>query len=109
MQAGPYGYVDDYPAPSDFLQLQFACGSQANVTHFCNPKLDQEMTRAGELQSSDPAQAALLWERIDRQITNQVPWVPILNDGRIDFLSGHVGNYQHHPQWGMLVDQLWLR
>jgi len=66
-------------------------------------------TRAGELQSTDPAQAALLWERIDRQMTDQAPWVPLLNDRRTDFLARRVGNYQHHPQWGMLVDQLWLR
>jgi hypothetical protein len=32
----------------------------------------------------------------------------MLNDRRTDFLSRNVGNYQHHPQWGMLVDQLWL-
>jgi ABC-type transport system substrate-binding protein/class 3 adenylate cyclase len=109
VQAGPYAYVDDYPAPADFLKLQLACGSPANVSHFCDPKLDQQMTRAGELQSTDPAQAALLWEQIDREMTDQAPWVPLLNDRRTDFLARHVGNYQHHPQWGMLVDQLWLR
>ena len=109
VQAGPYAYVDDYPAPADFLKLQLACGSPGNASHFCDPKLDQQMTRAGQLQSTDPAQAALLWERIDREMTDNAPWVPVLNDRRIDFLSRHVGNYQHHPQWGMLVDQLWLR
>ena len=109
VQAGPYAYLDDYPAPSDFLELQLACGSSANVTHFCDPKLDREMTRAGELQSANPAQAALLWQRIDREMTDQAPWVPLINDRRINFLARRVGNYQLHPQWGMLVDQLWVR
>ena len=27
VQAGPFPYLDDYPAPSDFLELQLACGS----------------------------------------------------------------------------------
>ena len=42
-------------------------------------------------------------------MTDDAPWVPLLNDRRIDLLARGVGNYQHHPQWGMLVDQLWLR
>ena len=107
--AGPFGYLDDYPAPADFLELQLACGSPGNVSHFCSPRIDREMTRAGALQATDPAQAALLWQRIDQQMTDQAPWVPLLNDRRIDFLANRVGNYQHHPQWGMLVDQLWVR
>lgn len=109
VQAGTFAYVDDYPAPSDFLKLQLACGSPINVSHFCDPKIDAEMTHAGELQSTDPARAALLWERIDREMTDNAPWVPVLNDRRIDLLARGVGDYQHHPQWGMLVDQLWLR
>ncbi len=109
VQAGPYPYVDDYPAPSDFLTLQFACDSAVNVSHYCNPALDREMERAGRLESSAPSQAALLWQHIDQQVTDQAPWIPLVNDRRIDYLSAHVSNYQHHPQWGMLTDQLWLR
>lgn len=109
VQAGPFGWIDDYPAPSDFLELQLACGSSANVSHFCDPKIDRTMTRADELQSTDPAQAALLWERIDREMTDQAPWVPVLNDRRTDLLARGVANYQHQPQWGLLVDQLWVR
>ena len=45
VQAGTFAYVDDYPAPSDFLKLQLACGSPINVSHFCDPKIDAEMTR----------------------------------------------------------------
>jgi peptide/nickel transport system substrate-binding protein len=109
VSAGAFGYVDDFPAPSDFLDLQLGCRSPANVSHFCAPGIDREMTRAGALQATDPAEAALLWQHIDQQMTDQAPWVPLLNDRRIDFLATRVGNYQHHPQWGMLVDQLWVR
>ena len=27
----------------------------------------------------------------------------------VDFVSPRSGNYQHNPQWGLLVDQLWVR
>jgi hypothetical protein len=26
-----------------------------------------------------------------------------------DFVSKRVGNYQFHPLWGLLIDQLWVR
>jgi peptide/nickel transport system substrate-binding protein len=111
IQAGPYGWVGDYPAPSDFLQLQFSCHAAAalNVAHFCDPAIDREMERASLLQATDLPRANLLWEQIDRQLTNAAPWVPILNLSLSDFLSKRAGNYQPHPQWGMLVDQLWVR
>jgi hypothetical protein len=25
------------------------------------------------------------------------------------FVSKRVGNYQFHPQWGLLLDQLWVK
>jgi len=35
--------------------------------------------------------------------------VPLLNRKQVDFVSRRVGNYQYSPQWGMLLDQLWVR
>jgi ABC-type transport system substrate-binding protein len=37
----------------------------------------------------------------------QAPWVPLTNALGLDVVSARVGNYQHNPQWGILVDQLW--
>jgi peptide/nickel transport system substrate-binding protein len=31
------------------------------------------------------------------------------NGRQIDFVSRRVGNYQYNPQWGALLDQLWVR
>jgi ABC-type transport system substrate-binding protein len=50
-----------------------------------------------------------LWAQNDRRIVDQAPWVPLYNTRSADFVSERVGNYQHHPQWGVLVDQLWVR
>ena len=27
---------------------------------------------------------------------------------RADFVSRRVGNYQYNPQWGALLDQMWV-
>jgi peptide/nickel transport system substrate-binding protein len=35
--------------------------------------------------------------------------IPLVNPKRVDFLSRRVGNYQYNPQWGILLDQLWVR
>ena len=51
-----------------------------------------------------------VWERVDRLIVNQAPWVPLANRKVIDVLSRRAGNYQYSPAGlGMLIDQLWVR
>jgi len=35
--------------------------------------------------------------------------VPLFNPKLTDVVSQRVGNYQHNPQWGVLLDQLWVR
>ena len=51
--------------------------------------------------------AAALWARIDRQATgDKAAWVPLVNPRLIDFVSARVRNYQFHPYWGILANQL---
>jgi hypothetical protein len=35
--------------------------------------------------------------------------VPTYNSKWIGLVSKRVGNYQFHPEWGVLFDQLWVR
>lgn len=60
------------------------------------------------LQSTDPAGAAAIWAELDAAITEQAPWVPLATFNSTGFVSERVGNVQIHPQWGILVDQLWV-
>ena len=50
-----------------------------------------------------------LWREADREAVDQAAWVPLTNQGGIDVVGAHVGNYQHHQQLGILLDQLWVR
>jgi hypothetical protein len=54
-------------------------------------------------------QARALWQRVDRELTDAAPWVPLMVTKDVNFLSKRVGNYQDSPQMGMLIDQLWVR
>ena len=49
------------------------------------------------------------WARLDRELTDQAPWVFLYNLYSGDFVSKRVGNYQHHPVWGTLFSQLWVQ
>jgi len=50
-----------------------------------------------------------LWARVDREIVNHAPVVPLFTLKNADIVSERVGNYQYNPQWGVLIDQLWVR
>jgi peptide/nickel transport system substrate-binding protein len=80
----------------------------ANVAQFCSRALDGRIERALSLQATDPAKAGLAWAAVDRQIVDQAPAVPLLVPQGVDFVSKRVGNYQHNPQWGIVLSQLWV-
>jgi YVTN family beta-propeller protein len=110
----PGGWAADYPAASNFIQVKLCCRSfgpgtaNTNESHFCNPRIDAMVEHALKVQTIDPPTANRLWTRIDRALVDQAAWVPEVNLDQVDFVSRRVGNYQFHPQWGVLLDQLWV-
>jgi len=116
VQAGFFSWYQDYPAPSDFIDPLFTCSSflpddQANLNEaeFCDPRIDAQAQRALTSQPGDPIAAAARWAAIDHELTSQAPWVPLYNPRSLTVLSTRVGNYQYHPYWYLLIDQLWVR
>jgi peptide/nickel transport system substrate-binding protein len=65
--------------------------------------------RATQMQADDPAAAGELWGEIDRAIVDQAPFLWLVSTSDVGFVSERVGNYQVSPQWGVLLDQLWVR
>ena len=47
--------------------------------------------------------------RVDRLVTDLAPWAPIVNSREAVVVSRRVGNVQSNPQWGVLIDQMWVR
>jgi peptide/nickel transport system substrate-binding protein len=108
-------WYQDYPAPSDFLNVLLGCGSihknsdaSPNIAAFCDPAIQAKINQAETLASTDPTQAAALWTQVDHMDTDQAPWVDMYNPKQIDFLSKSVHGYEWNPQWYILIDQLWL-
>jgi peptide/nickel transport system substrate-binding protein len=116
VQAGFFAWYQDYPAPSDFIDPLFTCGSflprnpnNLNEAEFCNARIDAQIQRALTARPSGPSAAATRWAAIDRELTDEAPWVPLYNPRDLTVLSARVGNYQFHPYWNVLIDQLWVR
>jgi len=60
------------------------------------------------VQLTDPAASAPLWAKVDQDATLDAPWLSLFTQGGVDFVSKRVGNYQHNPVYGILLDQLWV-
>jgi len=108
VQAGLFSWFADYPAASNYFGTFFSCRAPSNWSEFCDRGIEAEFRRALGLQTTDPYLANRLWARIDREIVDQAPVVPLFTLKQIDIVSRRVGNYQFHPQWGVLLGQLWV-
>ena len=113
VQVGFFGWGPDFATPSGFIPPGFSCSSynrvnslNENVAEFCDPAIDREIARAQALQTSDQQASSRLWTKIDRDLTEQAPWVPYANGVVVEVKSARVRNYQYSPQWGTLLDQL---
>jgi peptide/nickel transport system substrate-binding protein len=109
-------WYQDYPTPSDFLNVLTGCGSihphsdaSPNIAAFCDKTIQAQMDKALTLGQTDLAAANNMWAQVDHAVTDQAPWVDMYNPKQIDFLSARVHGYQWNPQWYILIDQQWLK
>jgi peptide/nickel transport system substrate-binding protein len=109
MQIYPNEWFADYPSAAAFIQSSFACGGATNDGGFCDPRIDREMRRAVTLEITDPRAANDQWSHIDHELVDAAAWIPYSNGKELDLVSRRVGNFQYHPAWGALFDQLWVR
>ena len=109
-------WYQDYPAPSDFLNVLLGCGSihpgsdaSPNIAAFCDKSIQAQMNKAESLALTNPTAANTIWAKVDHEMTDQAPWVDLYNPKQIDFLSKAVHGYQWNPQWYILIDQQWIK
>jgi peptide/nickel transport system substrate-binding protein len=113
-QIAPAGWFPDFPAASAYLEPNFSCRAfvpgtpQLNLSEFCDARTERLMQRAQRLNARG-ASADDIWAEVDRRIVDQAASLPLLNSKAVSFVSRRVGNYQFSQQWGVLLDQLWVR
>ena len=108
-QIGPAGWSAAFPSAGNFLSPWIPCNGFHNDHRFCDPGVDNEMRRATLRALTDLPGSARQWTRIDHELTNRAVWLPLVNPRIIDFVSSRVRNYEFHPIWGFIADQVWLR
>ncbi len=115
-QLGGSGWSADTLAASNFFQPIFTCASfvpkspaNLNLFQYCDPGLDAKMKEAAALQASDPARANELWADVDHALVDRAVALPWGSPRNKVLLSERVGNYQSHPLWRTLLDQLWVK
>jgi peptide/nickel transport system substrate-binding protein len=108
-------WYQDYPAPSDFLNVLLGCGNihpnsdaSPNIAAFCDQAVQAKINQAESMGATNPSGATALWTQVDHADTNAAPWVDMYNPKQIDVLSHNVHGYIWNPQWYILIDRLYL-
>ena len=116
VQLGFIAWYPDFATPAGIFNATLTCTSynrvntlNQNFAEFCDPAIDREIATAESLQTSDLEAASKLWAKVDRDMTNEAPWVPFANAVELEVKSQRVGDYQFNPVWGTLLDRLWVR
>jgi peptide/nickel transport system substrate-binding protein len=114
-QMGIQGYAADHAAASTMM-APFACRSvpsaepepvpNQNDSEFCDSEIEARIKKARAAR--DP-RAKQLWQGVYSRLAEAAPAVPFVNHRNVALVSRRVGNYQYHPLWGTLLDQLWVR
>jgi peptide/nickel transport system substrate-binding protein len=111
VQAGVAGWEADFPGQASYLPPLVRCPPNPggfNLSFFCDQRIDKQIDQALAKQTTDAAGATAIWAAIDRAVVDASPIVPFSNRARYDFVSPRVGNYQYHPQYGLLPAQIWV-
>jgi peptide/nickel transport system substrate-binding protein len=108
VQAGVSGWYGPPPQASSLLDL-FLCGDPQNWSFFCDARIDARIDQAFEIDATDPERAAALWARLERDLVDLAPWVPVFTPSHTSVVSERLGNYQRNPDSGTQLDQLWVR
>ncbi len=109
-------WYQDYPAPSDFLNVLLGCNTfhpgsdnSPNIAGFCDKDIQAKMDHALATGITDPAAAAKEWAQIDKLTTDQAPIATLFTPKYIDFLSKRVGNYVFNAQYYWVHDLAWVQ
>jgi peptide/nickel transport system substrate-binding protein len=110
-QVGTDGWAADIPSPTDFT-TPFTCANHrprspanVNLSQYCDDRFERRIDAA---RSARGAEADARWHRAYRYLARSAPAAPLVNRRGAVLTSERLGNYQHHPLFGVLLDQVWV-
>jgi YVTN family beta-propeller protein len=108
VQIGYVAFGADYLGESGFIP-GLTCAPVGIGLGFCTPTIERRIEQATSMQLTDPAASHRLWSDLEHDLVDLAPWVPLGNTIKTTLVSERLGNYQFHPYWGELYDQMWVR
>jgi peptide/nickel transport system substrate-binding protein len=104
-------WLEDYPDPSDFVDVNFATASISdensnNNCFYSNPTLDRMMTEAR--YQTDDARRADEYRAIERLLYDEAPWIWEYHRHFIEVTQPYVRGYAPHPVWLRDYTDTWL-
>ena len=109
-------WVPDFLVPYNFYDRLFSCSGYSpnrkrnvNVSEFCDPDLDKLAQRARALDSTDPAAANVLWQQLDRRLTDASPAIFYTTEKAAALVSARLRNYTRAPIGYLMFDQMWVQ
>src|SRR4029077_19279165 len=116
VQIAGFYYQSSTRSGSDTIVGTVTCPDFPGVTYIgqpaqvCRHAIDASVTKAEQLEATgQTVEADRLWAQIDAAIVRATPAVAAFNPTDVTFVSKRVGNYQHNPQYQILLDQLWVQ
>jgi len=109
---GTWGWVQDYPDPSTFLDMLLngeliSASDCNNVAFYNNPEFNRRLKEAaGEMDVSRRMQAYRAAESIAIQ---EAPWVPLYHPQYSLMVHPRVRGHVPHPVWLWRYETLWLK
>ena len=103
-QIGLNGWIADSPDSATFLRALIGCEGDFNLSSFCDPQIDAAIARAEAAE----AEGSASWQRIEREIAQRAPVVPLTTRRYVVVTSPRADNVQFHPFNGVLLDQAWV-
>jgi ABC-type transport system substrate-binding protein len=106
-----YGWIGDYPDPSNFLDPKFhsrsiSDESTTNDSFYANPELDQLLDAARADQ--DPATRAEMYRRAENILYEDAPWIWDYHAIATEVVQPYVRGYSPHPVWLRDFSSAWL-
>jgi YVTN family beta-propeller protein len=105
-QVGLSGWAADSAGPLNFLTPLISCDGDFNLSRYCDRGLDSAIR---DTAAAHGPEALARWERVAALIASKSPLVPLANQTSTSITAPRVGNFQYHPIWGPLLEQMWVR
>jgi ABC-type transport system substrate-binding protein len=108
---GVWGWFQDYPDPSDFLNVLFNGAGITesdcnNIFFYNNPKVNELLDTAA--QSVDPDERTRNFRKAEAAILQDAPVVPLTHDVMPVLYNPRVHGVQPHPVWLWRFEWMWL-